>query len=100
MSRPRRSTTRRWPYTGSWATSGAWPARWVASPPGRSRAGREEPSGASFAASAEIRPLSACGPARYAQVVAVGVGDPEIPEPPRTVLERLEYRVARGGDTV
>src|SRR5215203_2224478 len=50
--------------------------------------------------SAEIRLLIACRPGRYAQVVAVGIGDPEIPEPPRTVLERLEYRVARGGDTV
>jgi hypothetical protein len=27
---------------------------------------------------AEIRPLSACRPGRYAQVVAVGIGDPEV----------------------
>jgi hypothetical protein len=49
---------------------------------------------APFATPAEIRPLSACRTGRHAQVVAVGVGDSEVPEPPRTVPERLEYRVS------
>ena len=34
----------------------------------------------------------------YAQVVAVGVGDPEVPESPGTILERLENRITRGTD--
>src|SRR5215203_2984050 len=49
---------------------------------------------------AEIRPLSACRPGRHAQVVAVGVRDPEIPQPPGPLLQGLEDRVARDRDAV
>jgi hypothetical protein len=34
----------------------------------------------------------------YAQVVAIGVGDPEVPQSSGTILQRFEDRMPRGCD--
>ena len=50
--------------------------------------------------SAEARLLSFGWSGRNAQVVALGVRDPEVPQSPGPILEGFENRVSRGRDAV